>query len=53
VSKITELVDDFLPNENFYTFKINENFDDSWEEKEEEEILRIIDDNLTNGAHVV
>lgn len=53
VAKITELVDDFLPNENFYTFKIDDNHDESREEKEEQEIFRIVEDNLCNGAHVI
>jgi hypothetical protein len=53
VAKITELVDDFLPNENFYTFKLDENHDESREENEEQEIIRIVDDNLSNGAHVI
>jgi hypothetical protein len=35
VAKVTELVDDFLPNENFYTFKLDENHDEGREEIEE------------------
>lgn len=53
VGKVTELVEDFLPNENFYTFKLDENHDESREEMEEQEIVRIVEDNLTNGAQVI
>ena len=53
MAKVTELVDDFLPNENFYTFKLDENHDDSREEIEESEIIRIVEDNLANGAQVI
>ena len=50
---MTELVDDFLPNENFYTFKLDENHDEGREEIEEQEIIRIVEDNLGNGAQVI
>ena len=46
-------MDDFLPNENFYTFKIDDNHDEGREEMEEEEIIRIVEDNLANGAQVI
>ena len=53
MEKITELVNDFLPNENFYTFKLDDNHDERREELEEEEILRVVEDNLANGGHVI
>jgi hypothetical protein len=46
-------VDDFLPNENFYTFQLDENHDENREDLEEQEIIRIVDDNLANGGHVI
>lgn len=46
VKQITDLVNDLLPNENFYSFKLDDNFDEMREELEETEILRVIEDNL-------
>jgi hypothetical protein len=53
VAKITELVDDFLPNENFYTFQLDEHYNENREDLEEQEIIRIVEDNLANGGHVI
>ena len=53
VKKITDLVNDLLPNENFYSFKLDESFDEEREELEETEIIRIIEDNFSNGGHLI
>lgn len=53
VKKITDLVNDLLPNENFYSFKLDDTFDDEREELEETEIVRIIEDNVQNGGHLI
>ena len=53
VKKITDLVNDLLPNENFYSFKLDDSFDDEREELEETEIIRIIEDNVSNGGHLI
>lgn len=53
VKKITDLVNDLLPNENFYSFKLDDSFDEEREELEETEIVRVIEDNISNGGHLI
>jgi hypothetical protein len=53
IQKITDIVNDLLPNENFYSFKLDDDFDEDREELEETEILRVIEDNITNGGHLI
>ena len=38
IQKITDLVNDLLPNENFYSFKLDDDFSEDREELEETEI---------------
>jgi len=46
-------VNDLLPNENFYSFKLDDAFDEEREELEETEIIRVIEDNISNGVHLI
>lgn len=42
-----------LPDRNFYAFKVDDNFDEDREDKELEEIMRIIDDSISHGPYVI
>lgn len=46
-------MNDLLPNENFYSFKLDDAFDEEREELEETEIIRVIEDNISNGGHLI
>lgn len=42
-----------LPDRNFYCFKIDEGFDEEREEREELEIMRLIQDAVDHGSWVM
>ena len=50
---LSQLVNKLIPNKNFYCFKIDEEFDDDREEKEQLEIMRLVEDAVNHGGLVV
>lgn len=47
------MVNKLLPDRNFYCFKIDEEFDDDREEKEQLEIMRLVEDAINHEGFIV
>lgn len=50
---IKEMVEYFLPDSNFYCFKLDDDFDEDREEKEQMEIQRLIEDAIRHQGRVI